>query len=240
MIILTTSVIIKSMTQEVFIYLDDSGTLHKHASGQYFIYAGYIFLSQKEKDKALAIYRAAAKKCNPSKEELKAYGTKGKTKRYLVSILREYESFSCVVDKNRVYSSIMDNKKSIHRYKDYCIKRIAKAKLVSLISRKIIDPNQPIKLRFFVDNQPTSTDGIYNLRESIREELSSGIANFDYGVIHEPIFHNKVQVFTDFCDSKYHYLIQASDMLANCIFTKYNFNPNIKHNHKNHTEIILP
>ena len=212
------------MAQEVFIYLDDSGTLHKHANGQYFIYAGYILLSKKEKDKALSTYRSAVKKCNHSNEELKAFGAKGKTKRYLVSALKDCESFSCVVDKNRVYSSIMDNKKSIHRYKDYCIKRATKQKLLSLINRKMINPNEPIILRFFVDNQPTSTDGIYNLRESIREELSSGIANFDYGVIHEPIFHNTVEVFTSFFFFLYHYLIQASDMLANCIFTKYNYN----------------
>lgn len=228
------------MTQEVFIYLDDSGTLHKNAAGQFFVYAGYVFVSKREKDKALAIYRAAARQCNKTGKELKAFGTKGKTKRFLVSALREFESFSCVVDKRRVYPYIMNNKKSIHRYKDYCIKRAAKAKLVSLISRKIINPDEPIILRFFVDNQPTSTDGVYNLRESIKEELKSGIANFDYGVVHEPIFTNDVEVQTSFCDSRIHFLIQASDMLANCIFVKYNYNHKVKHNHPNHTELILP
>lgn len=228
------------MFQEVYIYLDDSGTLHANAEGQYFVYAGYIFLSHKEKDAALAAYRAAAKRCNPAKDELKAYGAKGKTKRYLVSILKEYESLSCVVDKTRVYPSIMNNKKSIHRYKDYCIKRAVKAKMVNLINRKLIDPAQPIVIRLFIDNQPTSTDGIYNLRESIKEEFSIGIANFDYGVNHKPIFQNKVEVTTSFCDSKKHFLIQASDMLANCIFVKYNYKPNLDHNHKNHTEINLP
>ena len=108
-------VVIAGMPQEVYIYLDDSGTLHTNAEGQYFVYAGYVFLSHREKDAALATYRAAVKRCNPAGKELKAYGTKGKTKRYLVSILKEYESLSCIVDKNRVYSSIMNNKKSIHR-----------------------------------------------------------------------------------------------------------------------------
>lgn len=235
------SVKVTLMDQEVFIYLDDSGTLHDNAAGEFFVYAGYIFLSKKEKDAALAKYRAAVKRLNKTPEkEFKAYGARGKDKRYLISILKEHESFSCVVDKKRVYESIMSSKKSIHRYKDYCIKRATKAKLTDLINRKKIDPNSPIILRFFIDNQPTSTDGIYNLRESIREELSAGIANFDYGTFHRPLFNSGVTVHTKFCDSKTSPLIQASDMLANCIFTKYNYRPTLSHNHANHTEIFLP
>jgi hypothetical protein len=229
------------MDQEVFIYLDDSGTLHDNAAGEVFVYAGYIFLSKREKDAALAKYRAAVRRLNKTPEkEFKAYGARGKDKRYLVSMLKNYESFSCVVNKKRVYESIMSSKKSIHRYKDYCIKRAAKAKLIDLINRKKINPNSPIVLRFFIDNQPTSTDGIYNLRESIREELSTGIANFDYGTFHKPLFNSSVTVHTKFCDSRISPLIQASDMLANCIFTKYNYRQKLNHNHNNHTEISLP
>ena len=210
------------MDQEVFIYLDDSGTLHDNAAGEVFVYAGYIFLSKKEKDAALAKYRAAVRRLNKTPEkEFKAYGARGKDKRYLVSIMKNYESFSCVVNKKRVYESIMSSKKSIHRYKDYCIKRAAKAKLIDLINRKKINPNSPIVLRFFIDNQPTSTDGIY-------------------GTFHKPLFNSSVTVHTKFCDSRISPLIQASDMLANCIFTKYNYRQKLNHNHNNHTEISLP
>lgn len=229
------------MCQEVFIYLDDSGVLHRNAEGRYFVYAGYFFLSKKEKDRALNRYRAASRRVNKNvPQELKAFGASGKTKRFLVSILKESESFSCVVDKNAVYDVILQNKKSIHRYKDYCLKRAAKAKLQDLISRGLIDPNLPTTLRFFIDNQPTSTDGIYNLRESIKEELSSGIANFDYGVTHPALFHNQLEVFTSFCDSRVNPLIQASDMLANCLFVKYNYRPTLEHKHMHHTELWLP
>lgn len=94
------SAIILIMSQEVFIYLDDSGTLHDRSEGQYFVYAGYFFLSKKEKDAALAKYRSAVKKVNPDTDkELKAFGTLGKTKRFLNSALKDCESFSCVVDK---------------------------------------------------------------------------------------------------------------------------------------------
>lgn len=227
--------------QELYFYLDDSGVLHPNSHELFFIYAGYVFLSHKEKDRALCAYRKAAKRINPHPTtELKAHGAKGKTKRYLNSVLKEYESFSCVVDKSRIYPNILNNKKSIHRYKDYCLKRIAKAKLLSLINRGIIDPNSPTILRFFIDNQPTSTDGIYNLRESIHEEFSSGIQNFDYGVYHQPLFHSHLLVTTNFCDSRKQPLIQAADILANSIFTQRNYNPKIQHDHSKHTELLLP
>ncbi len=227
--------------QEIYFYLDDSGVLHRNANEQFFIYAGYVFLSHAEKDRALATYRKAARSVNPNPEqELKAHGTKGKTKRYLNSILRDYESLACVVDTRRVYPNILSNKKSIHRYKDYCLKRIAKTKLTDLIARKKINPTIPTVIRFFIDNQPTSTDGIYNLRESIREELVNGISNFDYGVFHPPIFQNTLEVATSFCDSRKQPLIQAADIFANAIFIHRNYNPKINHGHSNHTEILMP
>lgn len=229
------------MAQEVFIYLDDSGVLHKNSTEKFFVYAGFIFLSKKEKDRALAIYRSATRKLQKGKtEEIKACNIKGSKKRFLLSQLAHFESFSCVVNKGKIYDSIIDNKKSIHRYKDYCIKRAAKVKLANMIDRRLIDPDQPTVLRFFIDNQPTSTDGIYNLRESIREEFQSGIANFDYGIRYPTLFYGDLEVKTEFCDSSSHPLIQASDMLANNIFTKFNYKNNLKHRQQNHTEISLP
>jgi len=122
------------------------------------VYAGYIFLSKKSKDAALSKYRAAVRRINKNPEkEFKAYGATGKQKRFLLSTLKDYESFSCIVDKSRVYESIMSSKKSIHRYKDYCIKRIAKAKLIELINKKLIDPSIPITLRLFIDNHTAIT-----------------------------------------------------------------------------------
>jgi hypothetical protein len=229
------------MSQEIFIYLDDSGVLHRNSKEQFFVYAGYIFLSKKDKDRALAKYRHAAKVLQgDSNNEMKAHILSKANKRSLLSQLSDCESFSCVVDKKRIYDLILDNKKSIHRYKDYCIKRAAKAKISELINRKLIDPYQPTALRFFIDNQHTSTDGIYNLGESIKEEFCNGIANFDYGSKHSPLFYNYLEIHTKFCDSKTHYLVQASDILANCIFTKYNYNDKLKHKHQSHNEIQLP
>ena len=48
--------IILAMTEEqnISIYLDDSGILTTNHNDDYFIYAGYVFLSRPEKDSAIA------------------------------------------------------------------------------------------------------------------------------------------------------------------------------------------
>ena len=228
------------LVQEVLIYLDDSGVLHEHAAGQFFIYAGYLFLSKKDKDLALARYRAAVQKVRRGKRELKAYGTPGKTKRFLLSQLRSCESLSCTVDKTRVYPSILAAKQSVHRYKDYCVKLAVKAKLESLIERGLLDPCKDTVIRLFIDNQPTSTNGRYTLRDSIFEELKNGIINFNYGSQYPPLFKGDLAVETSFVDSRWHYLIQASDILANAIFTRTNFRPQLPLHQAFHTSIRLP
>ncbi len=215
--------------------------LHKNSKERFFVYAGYIFLSKHEKDDALIAYRRAAKILQDgTTKEIKAFGTRGENKRYLLSQLSYCESFSCTVDKKLLYTSIMDNRKSIHRFKDYCIKRAAKAKLSELINRGLIKSNKPTYLRFFIDKQHTSTDGTYNLRESMREEFLNGIANFDYGIKLPSLFSSRLRIDTDFCDSKTHYLIQASDILANAIFAQHNFSPKLSPKIEHHLKITFP
>ncbi len=72
-----------------------------------------------------------------------------------------------------------------------------------------------------MDEQATATDGFYSLKDSIFEELKKGIVNFDYGKFHEPLFTGKVKVNVSYCNSANNYLIQASDILANRLWTSF-------------------
>lgn len=227
--------------QELFIYLDDSGVLHKNAPGQYFIYAGYVFTSLAEKDQALLQFYEATRKFRPHiRGEIKASRVTSTVRGLLNTKMIGYESFSCAVDKARVYDRIFAHTDSIHRYKDYCIKLMAKAKLFNLIQRGIVNPNADTWLHFFIDNQPTSTDGRYDLREGIFAEFVSGTQNFASRTFHAPIFKKRCLVTTEMCDSKQNYLIQAADFLANAIFTDHNRRELLRHDYGNHTEILLP
>ncbi len=227
--------------QELFVYLDDSGVLHRNAKEQYFIYAGYIFTSISEKDKALLrFYDAVCKIKRKTRGEIKASQVKPLVKSFLNDKMNRFESLSCVVDKTRVYDRILDCSQSIHRYKDYCIKLMAKAKILNLIERGLVDPNIDTIVHFYIDEQPTTTDGRYSLQEGIFTEFSAGTQNFATHTFYEPIFRRQCIITTEICDSKENYLIQAADFLANSIFIDNNRRKKSKRQYRRHTEILLP
>ena len=207
--------------KQIYFFLDDSGTLHKHDNSGFFVYAGYVFVGDTDKENAKRQYRKLCediKDVNEYPGELKACFLKNKHKRALVKVLSMYESISCSVDISRVHQNILSEKLSRFRYKDYIIKRLVKAKINDLIHRKIISAHDDIELFINIDEQHTATNGWYDLKNSIKEELVNGISNFDYGRTYAPILHGNLTLQIHYCDSKNNYLIQASDIVANYIW----------------------
>lgn len=213
--------------QEVTFFFDDSGVLHKKEPSGYFVYAGYVFTNREELDSAKRKYIHAnreLKKALGRADELKAASLSAKHKRSLFNSLKQYDSVAVAVKISKVYDYILANKKSICRYKDYILKLCVKNKLKELISDGRISENEDITINIFIDQQLTATNGYYDLRDSIKEELQYGIINFNYGVKHAHVFDAKVTVNIQYCDSSQNYLIQASDILANRIWTSYRKN----------------
>lgn len=207
--------------KQIYFFLDDSGTLHRNENSGFFVYAGYVFVGNTDKENAKRQYRKLCKDIKDVNEypgELKACFLENKHKRALVKVLSMYESISCSVDISRVRQNILSEKLSRFRYKDYIIKRLVKAKINDLIHRKIISAHDDIELFINIDEQHTATNGWYDLKNSIREELVNGISNFDYGRTYPPILHGNLTLQIQYCDSKNNYLIQASDIIANYIW----------------------
>lgn len=207
--------------QTVYFFFDDSGVLHANERSGYFVYGGYVFLSRSDLDIAKRKYINANKKIKAATGftgELKAAVISNDQKRSLYNVVRDYESVSCSVEIKRVYASILSSKKSICRYKDYVLKRCVKSKLIDFIHDGKLNPQEEITIHIFIDEQLTATNGYYDLRDSIKEELQHGIKNFDYGTFHKNIFDSEVTVNISYCESKHNYLIQASDILANKVW----------------------
>ena len=212
------------MGRQIYFFFDDSGVLHKNEQSGRFVYAGYVFLSRAELDSAKRKYIHANKEIKKStgmSGELKAAGLKPVHKRSLFNSVREYESLSASVDISKVYGHILAEKKSICRYKDYILKICIKTKLVEFIQNGVLDSSDDVDIRVYIDEQLTATNGYYDLRDSIREKLQHGIVSWNYGVVHPKVFRSAVQVSIEYCESKHNYLIQASDILANRIWTSY-------------------
>ncbi len=231
------------MVQEIYFYFDDSGVLHPSNNTGIFVYAGYVFLNKSDKESAKRKYRSLVKKIQISLnmvDELKACKLKNSHKRALYNVMKVYESVSLVVKVNHVYKSILSHVKSICRYKDYILKLLIKEKLKTCIQCNKLDKMKSVRIYINIDEQLRATNGVYNLEASIYEELKHGIINYDYGKVHKPIFYGEVEVIVKYCESKHDYLIQASDILANRIFTSYRDEKIELSNIDNHKRLIFP
>lgn len=129
-----------------------------------------------------------------------------------------------MVDINRVYDYILADKKSRCRYKDFVLKLCVKRRISEFVNRGIINPDDDLQVSIYIDQQLTATNGYYDLRDSVKEELQYGIVNFNYGIRHDNVINGEVRVSIQYCDSEKNYLIQASDILANRIWSSYRFN----------------
>lgn len=223
----------KNEMQTIYINIDDSGKLVD--SEKVSIYAGLVFTSKKEKDKFITQYRSIVKDikckycqqdisvCSSNKDcpELKHNMLKPKHNRQLMNYIKKYSVICCIINNNKVYPNIKNNTASRGRFLDYSLKLLIKQVIKSLIKEERINPNLPIKLIINIDEQTTKTNGYYNLRDGIIEELKYGIFNYNYGFFNVPIVNSDLDVEVCYQKSEKSYLIQASDLVAGTVRRLY-------------------
>ena len=219
--------------QIIYINIDDSGKLVD--SEKVSIYAGLVFTSKQEKDKFITQYRSIVKdiKCkycnkdvtictsNKSCPELKHNMLKQKHNRQLMNYIKKYSVLCCVINNDKVYPNIKTNTASRGRFLDYSLKLLIKQTIKGLIKENRIDPDLPIKLVVNIDEQTTKTNGYYNLKDGIIEELKYGIYNYNYGFYNIPIVNSELEVDVCYQKSEKSYLIQASDLIAGTVRRLY-------------------
>ena len=199
------------------------------------IYAGLVFTSKKEKDKFITQYRSIVKNirckyckeditiCNSNKScpELKHNMLKAKHNRQLMNYIKKYSILCCVINNDKVYPNIKFDTASRSRFLDYSLKLLIKQTIKGLIKENRINPNLPIKLVINIDEQTTKTNGYYNLKDGIIEELKYGIYNYNYGIYNTPIVNSELEVEVCYQKSEKSYLIQASDLIAGTVRRLY-------------------
>ena len=206
------------MEQFIYISLDDSGKLTKNE--EISVYGGLVFLSKKEKDKFITQYRSIIKdiRGNYGKNtEIKNVNIKPGDKRRIMNYLKKYYNVALVIQNYRVYSHIINDKAAKGRFLDYSLRRLIKDILVNLINDKRIDAKKPIKMIINIDEQSTKSNGYYDLRSGLIEELKYGINNFNYASTITPVVHSDLKISLQYQNSKYCYLVQAADLLAGTI-----------------------
>ena len=225
-------------TQTIYINIDDSGKLVE--TEKVSIYAGLVFTSKKEKDKFITQYRSIiedirCKYCkknvaicasNKSCPELKHNMLKAKHNRQLMNYIKKYSTICCIINNDKVYPNIKADTASRGRFLDYSLKLLIKQVVKNMIREKKINPDLPIKLVINIDEQTTKTNGYYNLRDGIIEELKYGIFNYNYSYFNTPIVNSDLEVDVCYQKSEKSYLIQASDLVAGTVRRLYLNNTN--------------
>lgn len=220
-------------TQIVYINIDDSGKLVEKE--RVAIYAGLVFTSKQEKDKFITQYRSIVnnirckycseniEKCTSNRvcPELKHNNLKPKHIRQLMNYIKKYSILSCIISNDNVYSNIKRDTASRGRFLDFALKLLIKETFKGLIRENKINPNKPVRLIFNIDEQTTKTNGYYNLKDSIYEELKYGIYSYNYAVKYESILNSDFDVILNYQKSDKSYLIQAADLTAGSIRKNY-------------------
>ena len=233
------------MQQEVYINLDDSGKLT--SKEHICVYGGVVFLSKCEKDKFITQYKSIVESlkckycviCNNNCPEIKNTNISKSDKRRIMNYIKKYFVIALIIENDRIYKHIMMNKGAKGRFIDYSIRRLIKETIVILIKNRKINPYLPLKLIVNIDEQSTKSNGYYNLKDGLLEELKYGISNYNYSMKINPIIFSELDVKVTYQNSSKSYVIQASDLLAGTI-RKNVLNNEIENSEFIDFSIILP
>lgn len=210
--------------QEVYICLDDSGKLTKNEN--YSVYGGIVFLSKAEKDKFINEYRSIINdikckycnnKCSKICPEIKNTNIKEKDKRRIFNYIKKYYTTCVILNNQKVYSKIIDDKKSRGRFIDYAIRRLIKKTVSILIKKGYINNNLPMRIIINIDQQSTKSNGYYSLKDGLIEEFKYGIINYNYAKIVKPIIKGNLEIILKYQNSKNSYVVQAADLIAGTV-----------------------
>ena len=206
----------------IFVYSDESGVLDK-VHNEVYVFGGIVFLSKEDRDVASRKYNKAERDIRISggyarDVELKASVIGRSEKRKLYRSLNGCYKFGAVVEQSRVFDSIMADKKSKQRFLDYVYKMGVKRLLEELIRMGEVNPAEVEHMYFFVDEHTTSTNGIYELQETLESEFKRGAYAHDFTNYFPPLFPELKSLELKFCNSSKKTLVRAADIVANRIY----------------------
>lgn len=206
----------------IYVYSDESGVFDK-VHNKVFIFAGIIILEKTNHEEWARRYSNAERTLRTKKKvnkqyELKASNLNNKEKSKLFRSLNNCYKFAVVIDQEKVLDRIFKSKKDKQRYLDYAYKIAVKRAFQKMVEQHIIIPEEVEHIFFRVDEHTTATNGCYELREGLEQELKSGTYNYNYNVFHAPVFSNVKSVNVEFCNSSSKLLIRAADIVANKVY----------------------
>lgn len=206
----------------LYIYSDESGVFDKQNNDIY-VFAGVILLGTQNKEIWSRKYSKAEKVIRTNLKagkdvELKATTIPNKQKSNLFRSLNACYKFAVIIEQKQILDRIFESKKDKQRYLDYAYKIAVKKALENMMKDKLFDIKDVERIYFYVDEHTTATNGKYELREGLEQELKNGTYNREYSKFFPPTFPDILSIHLEFCNSKSKLLIRAADIVANRIY----------------------
>ena len=195
---------------EVYVYLDESGSIHKNSNTKYFAVGGY-FCFFSDRNKIISTYKRINKSIKdirniPLNTEIKSYDMKDNEKREIFATMQRITSFcgfSIIFNKSLMKKEVIES----NIFFNYAVKILIKNCIIPLLSAN------NIKFIMSIDNRNIKVGDLKNLENYLRTEFC--LENYNFSV--------------KYYDSATNYGIQLADLIVNTFYNMFK-NKNIIQN----------
>lgn len=191
---------------KIYVYLDESGSIHKNSNTKYFAVGGY-FVFGKDRNKITSLYKKMNKSIKDNrnialKKELKSYDMTDNEKIEIFNTIQDIDTFyGCtkIFDKTIMKKEIIES----NIFFNYAVKLLFKDCIIPLLNLSTIEEN--IEFIVSVDNRNIRVGDLNNLETYLKTEFCLENLNF------------KITYY----DSSTNYGIQLADLIVNTFYNSY-------------------
>lgn len=191
---------------KIFVYLDESGSIHKNSNTKYFAVGGY-FVLDRDKNKVTSLYKKINKSIKDRKnialnKEIKSYDMDDAEKIDIFNKIQDIDTFyGCakIFEKSSMKKEIIES----NIFFNYAVKLLFKDCIVPLLNLNQINDN--IDFIVSIDNRNIRVGDLNNLETYLKTEFC--LENFDFKIT--------------YYDSATNYGVQLADLIVNTFYNSY-------------------
>ena len=191
---------------KVYVYLDESGSIHKNSNTKYFAVGGY-FVFVNDRNKVTSLYKKINKSIKVSRnmsfdKEVKSYDMTDEDKIEIFNSIQDIDTFyGCVkvFDKKSMKKEIVES----NIFFNYAVKILFKDCIVPLLNLSLVNDN--VEFVVSVDNRNIRIGDLNNLETYLKTEFC--LQSFDFKIT--------------YYDSATNYGIQMADLVVNTFYNLY-------------------
>ena len=191
---------------KIYVYLDESGSIHKNSNTKFFAVGGY-FIFKEEKNKATSVYKRINKEIKNTRnirmdKEIKSYDMLDIEKIKIFNEVQDVETFYGIA---KVFEKTLMKKEIVHSniFFNYAVKVLFSDCIVPLLN--LVQINESIEFIVSIDNRNIRVGEINNLETYLKTEFC--LERFDFKIT--------------YYDSKTNFGIQLADLVVNTFYNYY-------------------